>query len=129
MKDLAKILKNKFWLPKIKQSCRSNKGGVLIETALTLPIFLVLVFMMIELMMFSYANLTSQYVVSKVMRDFTIHKIDAEDIDNEIYHGASGFGIIVARGDISTFVSNHCTKDDDDNLTLKATMNDTDSNS
>lgn len=70
MKDLVNKLKKRVSIEKQKQINYSSDGGIMVEMATSLPIFLVLIFMIIELMMYSYANLSAQYVVSYVMRDF-----------------------------------------------------------
>lgn len=89
----------------MKNAClqfRSDRGATMLETALMLPLFLLIILVSFDLLRLAYNCLTLRYVAATVMRAVTVGELNSEQaIKDRIIGMAGGLATAVAPEDIT----------------------------
>ena len=82
---------------------RSEAGATMVENAIVLPVFVLVLFAIIDLCHFSYQALTLQYGVSRVLRTVAIHTGDPNVVTrNSMIAALHAYGVHLAASDSVT---------------------------
>ncbi len=72
---------------------RSEKGATLLESAVVLPFFLLLIIVTVELLRIAYIKLTLQHVVAEIARDALIHIRTETEIRDQTANRLRGLAV------------------------------------
>ena len=82
-------------------SLAGEKGATLLESALVLPLLIVILVVSVDILRLGYNVLTVRYVTTTVMRQAVIGNMNALQIQNEIIRLAGNFATPLEAQDVS----------------------------
>ena len=80
---------------------RNERGATLVEHAIVLPIFMVLLIVVLDFLRISYNALTVQFVVANVIRQVSIGEMGNDSIQSAITRSAKKFGVPISTEQIA----------------------------
>lgn len=85
-----------------KLSLRRNvRGATMVEAAIVLPLFLIVLILGIDLLRVSFNVLSLRFVAARVMRDVSIGTLNQWNLKNSTINLAQKFGTTIERNQIS----------------------------